>query len=179
MTGFKKGIALVLTGAFVAAALASIAYPQGAATLVQIITGSPATTVSASNPLPVSGTFAPTSGTAAALSHASTTAATATSLVAKASAGNLYGFNCTGVAGGAAGYCVAYNGSSAPGAGALTGTLVLDFCYFDTTARGCSLSRIPLGVQYSTGIVLLVTSATTPYTYTTGTDTAAISVDYK
>ena len=111
-------------------------------------------------------------------SHASTTAL-GTSLVAKASAGSLFGYNCTGIAGAAAGYCIAYNGTTAPGTGALTGANVLDFCYFDTTARGCSLSRIPLAAAYGTGIVILLSSATTPYTYTTGTDTGAISADYQ
>jgi hypothetical protein len=107
------------------------------------------------------------------------TSALGTSLVAKTTRGNLLGFNCTGIAGGAAGYCIAYNGTAAPNTGALTGSLVLDFCYHDTTARGCSLSRIPYGVLYSTGIVILETSAATPYTYTTGTNTAAISADYQ
>jgi len=124
---------------------------------------------SSSNPLPAA---PPVS------SHASTSAL-GTSLVAKAAPGNLFGYNCTGIAGGAAGYCIAYNGTSAPSTGALTGTLVLDFCYFDTSARGCSLSRIPNSVAYSVGIVILVTSASSPYTYTTGTDTAAISADYQ
>jgi len=120
----------------------------------------------------------PSSSSANALSHASTTAL-GTSLVAKASAGNLYGYNCSAITGGSAGYCIAYNGTAAPSTGALTGSLVLDFCYHDTTARGCSLSRIHMGVQYSAGIVILETSAATPYTYTTGTNTAAISADYK
>jgi hypothetical protein len=110
--------------------------------------------------------------------HASTSAL-GTSLVAKASAGDLFGFNCTAITGGAAGYCVAYNAASAPGTGSLTGASVLDFCYFDTTARGCSLSRIPLAAAYSTGITILLTSAASPYTYTTGTDTGAISADYE
>jgi hypothetical protein len=120
----------------------------------------------------------PSSTAADALSHASGASAAITSLVAKASAGNLYGYNCTGVAGAAAGFCVAYNGTTAPSTGALTAANVLDYCYFGTTAAGCSLSRIPLAVNYSTGIVILVTSAATPYTYTTGTDTAAITADY-
>ncbi len=120
----------------------------------------------------------PSSTSAQAVSHASTTAL-GTSLVAKNAAGNLYAFNVSGVAGGAAGFAIAYNGSSAPGTGALTGANVLDFCFFDTTARGCSLSRIPMGVQYSAGIVILVSSAASPYTYTTGTDTAAITADYQ
>ena len=111
------------------------------------------------------------------ISHVSTTAL-ATSLVAQSGPSHaLVGFNCTAITGGAAGYCVAYNATSAPGTGALTGSLVLDFCYFDTTSRGCSLSRAPGAVPYSAGIVILLTSAATPYTYTTGTDTGAISAD--
>jgi hypothetical protein len=132
--------------------------------------------LSATNPLPVEQSA--TSSSTSAMGHASTTAL-GTSLVAKASAGNLYAYNCTGIAGGSAGYCIAYNGSSAPSTGALTGANVLDFCYYDTTARGCSLSRIPLAANYSTGIVILVSSATSPYTYTTGVNTAAISADFK
>lgn len=112
-----------------------------------------------------------------ATNHAATTAL-GTSLVVKNYAGALAGFNCSSITGGAAGFCVAYNASSVPSTGALTGTQVLDFCYFDTTARGCSLSRIPLAASYSTGIVILMTSASSPYTYTTGTDTGAISADY-
>ena len=113
------------------------------------------------------------------MSHASTTAL-ANNLSVKASAGSLSAYNCTGIAGGSAGYCIAYNGSSTPGTGALTGANVLDFCYFDTTPRGCSLSHIaPGAVPYSTGIQILVSSAASPFTYTTGTDTAAISADYQ
>jgi hypothetical protein len=99
-------------------------------------------------------------------------------LVAKASSGILLGFNCTSITGGAAGYCIAYNATSAPAPGALTGANVLDSCFFDTTARGCSLSRIPIGATYGTGIVILVSSAASPFTYTTGTDTAYVSADF-
>lgn len=120
----------------------------------------------------------PSSSSSFALSHASGASASLTFLVAKASAGNLYGYNCTAISGAAAGFCVVYNGTSAPATGALTAANVLDFCYFGTTAAGCSLSRIPMGVNYSSGIVVLITSATTPYTYTTGTDTGAITADY-
>jgi hypothetical protein len=120
----------------------------------------------------------PTSNSNSAMSHASVTAL-GNSLVVKASAGNLYGFNCSAIAGAAAGNCIAYNGSSVPGTGALTGANVLDSCNFDTTTKGCSLSRIPLPINYSTGIVILVSSAASPFTYTTGTDTAFISADYK
>jgi hypothetical protein len=122
--------------------------------------------------------LSPTSSSTAAMSHASTTAL-GTSLVVKASAGNLYAFNCAAIAGGAAGNCIVYNGTTAPGTGALTGANVLDFCTFDTGAKGCSLSRIPMAINYSTGIVILLSSAASPYTYTTGTDTGAISADYK
>src|SRR5580693_6934781 len=95
-----------------------------------------------------------------------------TSLVVKAAPGSLVGFNCTGIAGGSAGFCVAVNATTAPS----TGTIVpVDFCYFDTTARGCSLNHLPGAVNYTTGIVILMTSAVSPYTYTTGTDTGAIS----
>ena len=118
------------------------------------------------------------SGGAFTVLHASTTALAA-ALSAKTSAGDLMGFNCSGITGGAAGFCVAYNAASTPGAGALTGALVLDFCQFDTTARGCSLGRAPSQVAYNAGIQILVTSAASPYTYTTGTDTAAISADYQ
>jgi hypothetical protein len=150
----------------------------------RIAVGQDTTTIAGSAPGPAADTasvpavLSPTSSATSAVSGASTTAL-GTSLVAKASAGNLYGFNCTGVTGGAAGYCIVYNGTTAPSTGALTGANVLDFCYFDTTARGCSLGRHPMAKNYSTGIVVLVSSAVTPYTYTTGTDTAAISVDYK
>lgn len=118
------------------------------------------------------------SSAAITVSHASTTAL-ANNLNVKASSGFLVGFNCSGIAGGAAGFCVVYNGASTPATGALTGANVLDFCQFDTTARGCSLGRAPTQVAYSAGIQILVTSAATPYTYTTGTDTAAISADFQ
>jgi hypothetical protein len=51
MSAFKKGLLLVLSGGFLAAIISTIAFPQGAVTLVQIILGS--TAVSNSNPLPV------------------------------------------------------------------------------------------------------------------------------
>jgi hypothetical protein len=110
-------------------------------------------------------------------SHA-TTAAITTSLVVKNAPGNLYGFNCSSVTGSTAGFCIAYNAAAAPTQGALTAGLVLDVCYFDTTARGCSLSRIPIGAKYSTGITILMSTAASPYTLTVGTDSGFISADY-
>ena len=73
------------------------------------------------------------------------------------------------------GYCVLYNATSAPGAGALTAANVLWFQSLpangscDFTAAG--VPPIPAG----TGAVVLITSASTPYTYTTGVITAAIA----
>jgi len=101
-----------------------------------------------------------------------------TSLVVKNLPGTVEGFNCTGVAGAAAGFCIAYDATTVPSTGALTGALVLDACYFDTSARGCSLAHLPNGVFTTKGIVILMTSATSPFTYTTGTDTGFISADY-
>ena len=118
---------------------------------------------------------APYSGT---MGHASVSAL-GTSLLVKSLPGRLFGFNCTAITGGAAGYCVAYNSATVPSTGALTGANVLDVCFFAASAAGCSLSRIPNSAYYPTGIVILVTSATTPFTYTTGTDTAYISADFQ
>lgn len=98
-------------------------------------------------------------------------------LVVKNAPGSLVSFNCTAVTGGAAGYCVAVNAVTAPSGG--SSIAPLDFCYFDTTARGCSLAHLPGAANYTTGIVVLVTSAASPFTYTTGTDTAAVSADYQ
>lgn len=123
-------------------------------------------------------TLAPTSSSSDALSHASTTTL-GTSLVVSNSDANLYAYNCSAITGGSGGFCIAYNGSSVPGTGALTGANVLDFCFFGSTSQGCSFSRIPMAVNYGTGIVILISTAATPYTYTTGTATGAITADYK
>lgn len=110
------------------------------------------------------------------LVHKATTAL-GTSLVQTAGPADLVSFNCTAITGGSAGFCIAYNGNAAPATGPLTGSLVLDFCYFDTTPTGCSLSHMGGSVAYSNGIVILVSSNASPYTWTTGTVTAAVSAD--
>lgn len=120
-------------------------------------------------------TLAPSTSPSIALTHPVTTALGA-SLVAKASAGNLYGFNCKGITGGATGYCVAVNASSVPATGALTD--VLDACSFGANQDGCSFSRIPMSVNYSNGIVVLITIASSPLIYTAGA-TGFITVDLK
>lgn len=108
-------------------------------------------------------------------SHVQSTALE-TSHVIKASAGTLFGYYCTDIAGSAAGNCIVVNATSAPATGTITG--VVDSCYF-ATAAGCSLNRIPIGISASTGIVILISSAASPFTYTTGTLTGFISGDYR
>lgn len=120
----------------------------------------------------------PSTSATASYSHV-TSAALVAAQVVKASAGNLYSANCTAIAGAAAGFCVAYNAATAPAAGALTGSLVLDYCFIDTTAKGCTLTHTPAGYPHTAGIVVLITSAVSPFTYTTGVLTGAISADFK
>jgi hypothetical protein len=107
--------------------------------------------------------------------HISSTALE-TGHVIKASAGTLFGFYCNAITGGASGYCIAVNSATVPSTGTITG--VLDNCYFSTPA-GCSFSRIPAGVAYGTGISILISTAASPFTYTTGTDTGFIGADFQ
>jgi hypothetical protein len=105
--------------------------------------------------------------------HAATTTA-GSSLVAKASSGNLYGFGCAGVVGGA-GHCVAVNSATVPA----TGTIVpLDVCDLSSTVTSCTLSHVGLGINFNAGITILLTSGNA-FTYTTGTDTGFIWADYR
>ena len=126
----------------------------------------------------VTTSLAPTSSSSLAVQHGSVTAL-GTSLVLKNSAGNAYSYNCTAITGGAAGFCIGYNGTAAPAPGALTGANVLDACYFPAGVAGCSLRHGLIPANYSAGIVILVTSALTPFTYTTGVNTAFISGDFQ
>ena len=107
-------------------------------------------------------------------SHAATSALAA-SFVLKASAGNLYSVNATSITGGATGFLVVVDATSAPANGAIT---PLDFCAI-VSVVGCSLSHGTIPIRYSTGIVALITTAASPYTYTSGVNTAAISGDYQ
>lgn len=97
------------------------------------------------------------------------TSGSVTSLVLKASAtttGALYyhAENATATSG----YCILYNATTAPSAGVLTAASVLGFQllpangYCDWGARG-----VP-PIAASAGVVLLLSSAATPFTYTTG-----------
>lgn len=71
------------------------------------------------------------------------------------------------------GYCILYNGTSAPGTGALTAGNVLAFQLLPASGF-CDWTATNIPIAASTGAVVLVSSAVTPFTYTTGTITAAI-----
>ena len=161
-------------------AASATAVAADAAVVMQLNPNSPGIVAlgpnSAANAVPVIQSVS--SSTLVALTKATTTTL-APSLMAVVGAHNLYGYNCTGITGGSAGFCVAYNGTVAPGAGSLISSNVLDFCYFDTTARGCALSYIPLATNYSLGIAILVTTSASPYTYVASVATAAMSVVYQ
>lgn len=108
-------------------------------------------------------------------SHVQSTSLEASHII-KGSAGNLFGFYCSAITGGTTGYCIANNTTTAPSNSAAT--TPLDICYF-TTAAGCSLSRIPRGVAYGTGITILISSNATPFTFTNTTLTGFISADFQ
>lgn len=90
-----------------------------------------------------------------------------TSLVLKASA-TVAGFlwahveNATAVPG----YVVIYNATTAPSTGALTAASVLGFQYLPSSGWA-DLNYTWRPIAGSTGIVILLTSASTPFTYTT------------
>ncbi len=102
--------------------------------------------------------------------------ASVTSLVLKASAtiatGGVKYFHAENITS-TAGYCVLYNGTSAPSTGALTAANVLGFQFLPASGF-CDWTATNVPIAASTGAVVLVTSAATPFTYTTGTITAAI-----
>lgn len=99
----------------------------------------------------------PVTATAAAVSSAQTTAA-AGSLVVKASAGNLYGFEvCTGAA---AGYLMVFDATSAPADGTVTPKLVYAVAANTSFAR-----QVTYPFRCATGITL-VFSSTGPFTKT-------------
>ena len=113
-----------------------------------------------------------------AVPHANTTALAASLTVTASANKNLIGFNCVGITGGAAGYCIAYNSATVPGNGALTGAQVLESCWFDGTPRGCSAEYTSSQVAFSSGIQLLVSVGSSPYTYTAGA-TAMLTANFQ
>lgn len=123
------------------------------------------TGVSPTTPLPVSpGTATPAVGASASI----------TSLVLKSSPTTtgvqyFHAENATSTGG----YCILYNGTTAPSTGALTAANVLAFQILPASGY-CDWTATALAITASAGAVVLVSSAATPYTYTTGTVTASI-----
>lgn len=109
------------------------------------------------NPLPTSATFPATSDPASGVATTRTTAADG-SLVVKASAGNLYGFNV--VAGASAGYILIYNSTTVPADGATQ-----PFFALPVAANAGIAYNFDTPLRFTTGIVL-VFSTTGPFTKT-------------
>ena len=95
--------------------------------------------------------------------HAAT-GALASNLVLKAAPGALIDAACVGVSSSVAGYCVVINATAAPSSGAAI--TPLDVCAYPAGATGCAISRAGAADSYSTGVVVLATSAASPFTYT-------------
>lgn len=94
------------------------------------------------------------------------------SLVLKASAGNFYSGSAVNTTA-TAGFCLIVNATSAP----TTGSVVTPLMFAVLPANGsCSLG-VDSGIPsvFSTGITFLVSSNASPFTFTSGTITAAIS----
>lgn len=109
--------------------------------------------ISAANPVPTS-----TGSSSAAASGIQPTTTTTSALVAKASPGNLYGYNAT--AGGTAAFVAVLNATAAPAAGAAIAPIECS----SVGASGTYRTRQDIGDYYPAGIVLLFTSSYTTYT---------------
>lgn len=115
----------------------------------------------------------PTSSASIGITAATSTAAEASHVI-KAAPGNLYSAYATNITS-TAGFLVIVNATAAPGTGALTGATVLD-CVALPASGSASINYAPNPPKvYSIGIVALVTSASTCFTFTSGTITAFIS----
>lgn len=110
------------------------------------------------------------------LGLASTVANNVTSLIIKATPGNLYSIYATNLTS-TAGFLILVNSATVPSTGALTASTVLD-CIPLQSADVSSINYAPSPpAYYSTGIVALVSSSSGTgacTTYTTGTITAYI-----
>jgi hypothetical protein len=71
------------------------------------------------------------------------------------------------------GYCILYNGTTAPGTGALTAANVLAFQLLPASGY-CDWTATNAPIAASAGAVVLISSAATPFTYTTGVITASV-----
>lgn len=112
----------------------------------------------------------PTSATTASLTPV-TSAALESCHVIKASAGNLYSFEVLTQA--TAGIVLIFNATSAPVDGAVT-----PIKFYTAAANSTVGAAFPSPINFSTGIVICFSSATTPFTKTASA-TAAISGDAK
>ena len=108
----------------------------------------------------------------AALTPVVSASAAVASLVLKASAGTVFAFHVENATA-TGGYVILYNATAAPSPGALTPADVLWFQ--DLPASGyADWSASPAAIAASIGAVVLISSAATPFTYTTGVVTGAI-----
>ena len=106
--------------------------------------------------------IAPTSVATSAIIPSISASSGATSLVAKASAGNYYDAYCQSTA---AGRCIVYNATSVPGGGALTANLVLECAVVPAGGTG-SIQYNGMPRNASVGIVVLMSSSADCNTYT-------------
>lgn len=122
--------------------------------------------ISSTNPVPSASlpSAASTAGTAAGV-----TAVAASSIIGKASPGNLYGVNVT--SGASAGYVLIYNRTTAPADGVVTPARCIPLA----ANTGIELSWRPVPLYFSTGIVVAF-STTGCFTQTLSA-TAFIAVD--
>ncbi len=112
----------------------------------------------------------PSSAAAAGITPVVSTALEA-SHVLKATPGNLYSVYASNLTGGATGFLLVLNATSAPGDGAVTPLVCVPFS--GGVAQAAYINMPP--AVFSTGIVAVVTSATTCFTKTTGVLTAFLS----
>lgn len=109
-----------------------------------------------------------TGASGAAIAPVVTTAA-ANSLVIKASAGSLFSIYAVGLTGGSSGWLLVVDASTKPADGAVVPLLAIPFSGGVASASYVGLPP----AAFATGITALVSSATSPYTLTTGTLTVA------
>lgn len=143
--------------------------------------GTGTSNVAITSPLPSGtntiGTVALSPLTTSPLSHAASTNNTGTSLLLNTGSRSFYSAKVDAIAGtiGTGGFLVLVAASTVPTTGALSN--VVDWCQF-TAVTGCSVSHGgTFAVNYSPGIYAVITSAATPFTYTTGVLTGAIEGD--
>lgn len=109
-----------------------------------------------------------TGASGAAITPVVTTVA-ANSLVIKASAGSLFSVYATGLTGGSTGWLLVLNLAAKPADGAVAPLIAIPF---SGGVASASYAGLP-PAAFATGITVVVSSAASPYTLTTGVLTAA------